>query len=93
MCPDKINGVDVTPEDYSKMAAAIYDKLSNPDIIPLSYLDAWQTLTRLHLKNDGYLVLYQLMENIHPALNQTVFWMKEPGFMILTASTSFPPHL
>lgn len=52
------------------MASTLYQKLQDPDVIPLEYMAIWNIINRYAEQNDGYKVLYTMLELVHPALQK-----------------------
>ncbi len=52
------------------MAATLYEKLGHTDVIPETYSRYRNILDRYVDTNDGYLVLYEMLEDEHPAMKQ-----------------------
>jgi len=69
LCPMRVNGIRIDTDRYSEMKAALYHFLAQRSIIPSDYSDLRNIVNRHVLNTDGYRVLYEIMERIHPALN------------------------
>jgi len=69
LCPRMVNGIRIDNERYSDMKAALYHFLAQRSIIPSEHIDLRNIINRHVLNTDGYRVLYEIMEWIHPALN------------------------
>ena len=52
------------------MASTLYQKLQNPEVIPLEHTAIRNIINRYAEQNDGYKVLYAMLELVHPALHQ-----------------------
>jgi hypothetical protein len=52
------------------MANALYQLLVSPDTIPFEYTEIRNIIHRNASTTDGYSTMYEIMEQIHPALNQ-----------------------
>jgi hypothetical protein len=52
------------------MASTLYQKLQNPEVIPLEHTSIRNIINRFAEQNDGYQVLYAMLELVHPALHQ-----------------------
>jgi hypothetical protein len=52
------------------MASTLYQKLSNPDVIPMEHTSIRNIINRFAEHNDGYMVLYAMLELVHPALHK-----------------------
>jgi len=70
VCPAKYNHQPITPRRYRTMASTLYQKLQNPEVIPLEHTAIRNIINRYAEKNDGYKVLYAMLELVHPALHQ-----------------------
>ena len=69
LCPVVYQGVTITSTRYRDMAFSLYQLLAQPAIIPNEYTDL-RNIIDLHANSqDGYQVLYDIMENIHPRLD------------------------
>ena len=62
LCPEYWNGVLITDSRYIEMAGCLYQKLASVDVIPLEYTHARNIVNRFAEANDGYKVLYALLE-------------------------------
>jgi hypothetical protein len=49
------------------MASTLYQKLHNADVIPRDYTAIRNIINRFSEHNDGYKVLYAMLELVHPA--------------------------
>jgi len=70
VCPAEYNSFPITPRRYRMMASTLYQKLQNPDVIPHEHTAIRHIINRYAEQNDGYKVLYAMLELIHPALHQ-----------------------
>ena len=68
--PPSHNGHTFTDQEYEDMAATLYEKLGHMDVIPETYSRYHNILDRYVDTNDGYLALYEMMEDEHPAMKQ-----------------------
>lgn len=68
LCPNDYDGVVITDARYYKMAATLYEKLSDSECIPERCQQPRNVIDRYVDANDGYQVLYELMEDHHPAM-------------------------
>lgn len=66
ICPESHNGHLFSTTEYEDMAAALYKKLSDPNVIPSSYVKHRNIADRYAEDNDGYMVLYEILEDTHP---------------------------
>ena len=64
VCPKEINGVTLTQSRYDLMAGCLYQKLAQPDTVPLEFTFARNTVNRYAEANDGYAVLLDLLASI-----------------------------
>jgi hypothetical protein len=70
LCPTSHNGHTFTDLEYEDMAATLYEKLDHIDVIPEQYSRYRSIIDRYVDTNDGYLVLYEMLEDEHPAMQQ-----------------------
>jgi len=70
LCPNEYDGVVITDARYYKMAATLYEKLSDSECIPERCQQPRNVVDRYVDANDGYQVLYELMEDYHPAMKR-----------------------
>jgi hypothetical protein len=70
LCPIEHNGHYFSEEEYDGMAAALYEKLSDPAVIPLNYQKYRNIINRYAEENDGYAALYEILEDSHPLLQR-----------------------
>lgn len=68
LCPKAYNNVLITEQRYQSMASTLYQKLQNPDVVPLDHTSIRNIINRFAETNDGYQVLYAMLELVHPAL-------------------------
>jgi len=73
VCPAKYNNRPITPHRYRTMASTLYQKLQSPDVVPLEHTAIRNIINRYAEHNDGYKVLYAMLELVHPALHQDTF--------------------
>jgi len=68
LCPDIHCGFII--DDYRRqlMASTLYQKLQNSEVIPLEFTSIRNIINRFAEANDGYQVLYAMLELVHPAL-------------------------
>jgi len=67
-CPTIIGDHNVTQTKYNRMAMALYEKVSSYEVISADYLTMRNIVIRYALQHDGYHILYELMEDVHPNL-------------------------
>jgi len=70
LCPVSHNGHTFTPMEYEEMASTLYKKLGHTDVIPEQYGCLRNIIDRYVDTDDGYQVLYELLEDEHPAMKQ-----------------------
>ena len=70
LCPPSYNGHIFTDVEYENMAATLYEKLGHTDVIPDQYNRFRNIIDRYVDSNDGFLVLYEMLEEEHPAMKQ-----------------------
>ncbi len=68
LCPVKVNGTVITEQRRQLMASSLYQKLQNVDVIPMEYTSIRNIVNWFAEHNDGYKVLYAMLELVHPAL-------------------------
>ena len=57
------------------MAAALYEKLADTSCISEEYPHIWNIIDGYTEDNDGYQIMYEVMEEAHPALQRDpVYW-------------------
>jgi hypothetical protein len=70
LCPDSYGGTLIDKHRKQVMAGTLYQKLQSHDVIPLEYTAMRNIINRYAEKNDGYDVLYAMLELVHPALQK-----------------------
>lgn len=70
LCPGEYDGIPITDDRYYKMAATMYEKLSDSECIPDRCHQLRNVIDRYVDANDGYQVLYEFMEDHHPAMKR-----------------------
>jgi hypothetical protein len=70
LCPATYNGIPIAEKRYQQMASTLYQKLQQPDVIPLEHTSIRNIINRFAEHNDGYMVLYSMLELVHPALQK-----------------------
>jgi len=70
LCPATYGGIPIDAHRRQIMAGTLYQKLQSPDVIPVEYTAMRNIINRFAEKNDGYEVLYAMLENVHPALQK-----------------------
>ena len=69
LCPTAIFSIPITVSRYHTMKTTLYHFLAQRHIIPPEYNDLRNIINRNALQTDGYRVLYDIMERIHPRLD------------------------
>jgi hypothetical protein len=70
LCPEKVNNIPITPWRKQAMASSLYQKLQSTDVIPMDYTAIRNIINRFAEHNNGYEVLYAMLELVHPALQK-----------------------
>jgi hypothetical protein len=70
LCPTSMNGHTITDQYYADMATTLYEKLSHTEVIPTSYQCYRHIIDKYVDDNDGYQVLYEMLEDEHPSIHQ-----------------------
>ena len=68
LSPNSYNNITISEHRKHSMANTIYQKLQNPDVIPMEYTSIRNIINRCAKSTDGYAVLYSMLELVHPAL-------------------------
>jgi hypothetical protein len=68
LCPNSYNNIVISEYRKQSMANTIYQKLQNPDVIPMEYTSIRNIINQYAKSTDGYAVLYSMLELVHPAL-------------------------
>lgn len=61
LCPATYNSIVITEQRYQSMAKTLYQKLQNPDVIPMEHTSIRNIVNRFAECNDGYQVLYAML--------------------------------
>jgi hypothetical protein len=69
LCPQEYHGIPITPTRYRDMAFSLYQVLAQNTIITDAHSDVQNILNRHASTQDGYHVMYDIMERIHPKLD------------------------
>jgi hypothetical protein len=64
LCPPTYNGYQIDDERYKLMAGCLYQKLASFETIPAEFSSARTVINRYAEANDGYKVLYNLIEHL-----------------------------
>lgn len=70
LCPEDHDEHTFDDEEYHQMAAALYEKFADTQCISEDYQRIRNIIDRYNEDNDGYQILYEIMEDAHPALQQ-----------------------
>jgi hypothetical protein len=70
LCPAQVNGLPITEHCRQPMASTLYQKLHNMEVISMEYTSIRNIINRFAERNDGYEVLYAMLELVHPALQK-----------------------
>jgi hypothetical protein len=70
LCPADHDGHIFDDEEYHQMAAALYKKFADTQCISEDCQRIRNIIDRYNEDNDGYQILYEIMEDAHPALKQ-----------------------
>jgi hypothetical protein len=68
LCPTHHKDIPIDQHRQQLMASTLYQKLQSTDVIPLEYTSIRNIINRYAESNDGYQVLYAMLELVHPAL-------------------------
>ena len=69
LCPNNFHGTTIKSSRYHDMKCTLYHFLAQTSIISVDHHDLRNIINRCALNTDGYRVLYDIMERIHPALD------------------------
>jgi len=72
LCPREVSGYQITVERYDIMKCTLYHFLAQRTIISVENTDLRNIVNRHALSTDGYRVIYDIMQRVHPALNTDV---------------------
>jgi hypothetical protein len=72
LCPRHHRGTPLDSCYRQRMASTLYQKLQSTDIIPMEYTSIRNIVNRFAEANNGYKVLYAMLELVHPALQTDV---------------------
>jgi len=70
ICPKKYYGTRIDATRYKDMSNALYQLLLLPDTVPYEYTEVRNIIHRNATTSDGYVTVYEILEQIHPVLNQ-----------------------
>jgi hypothetical protein len=74
LCPIEVYGIRISLTRYNMMKTVLYHFLAQRTIITTTYTDLRNIINRHAVLTDGYQVLYEIMERIHPALDPDVIF-------------------
>ena len=80
MYPKRVNGVTITLTRVRAMSNAIYNHLFDPNFVSDNYSVAKAALKRASNNLDGYLVLHQMLEPLHPRIGDSNVSIKLPTY-------------
>ena len=69
LCPTEVSGYAISVARYDSMKCSLYHFLAQRSIISIDHTDLRNIINRQALTTDGYRVLYDIMQCLHPALN------------------------
>jgi hypothetical protein len=69
LCPTEFYGVIIIPSRYHEMKTPIYHFLSQSTTISADDYDVCNIVNKYAWNTDGYQALYDIMAQIHPALD------------------------
>ncbi len=72
LCPKHYQGTLISHYHHTQMASTLYQKLQDTDVIPMEYMAIRNIINWYAEENDGYKVLYSMLELVHPALQHDV---------------------
>lgn len=70
LCPYSFGGHVFSDMECWAMAATLYEKLSWTDVIPTTYNKVHNIISHYVDLNDGYLILWEMMEDEHPGMQK-----------------------
>jgi hypothetical protein len=62
--------MEISPRRKQIMGSTLYQKLQSYEVIPMEYTAIQNIINRFAEHNDGYEVLYAMLELVHPALQK-----------------------
>jgi len=77
LCPTHHHNIPLDSSRQQVVASTLYQKLQSTEVIPMEYTSFRNIINRFAEANDGYKVLYAMLELVHPAL-QTDAVMSPP---------------
>jgi len=70
LCPTHYRGWEIDEYRKQTMGSTLYQKLQSIEVIPMEYTSIRNIINRFAEDNDGYKVLYAMLELVHPALQR-----------------------
>lgn len=70
LCPQQYQNIPIMAHRRTQMASTLYQKQQDTDVIPMEYTAIHNIINRYAKLNDGYKVLYAMLELVHPALHK-----------------------
>jgi hypothetical protein len=74
LCPTTVHGLKINISRYNEMKGTLYHFLAQRTIIGAEHTDLRNTINRHAVSTDGYHVLYEIMQRIHPTLDPDVLF-------------------
>jgi hypothetical protein len=74
LCPTTVHGFKITMARYNDMKSTLYHFLAQLTIIGTEHTDLRNIVNRHAVSTDGYHVLHEIMQRIHPALDPDVLF-------------------
>jgi hypothetical protein len=74
LCPTSVYGFKITLARYHEMKGTLYHFLAQRSTISTDHTDLRNIINRHAVSTDGYHVLYEIMQRIHPALDPDVIF-------------------
>lgn len=68
LCPLQVNSTEIIAHRRQLMTSSMYQKLQNVDVIPMDFTSISNIVNHFADHNDGYAVLYAMLELVHPVL-------------------------
>jgi len=94
LCPREVSGHKITAGQYDTMKCTVYHFLAQRTIITPDYTDLRNIINRQAISTDGYQVLYDIMQRVHPKLNTDVtFLYHSPPTTVIYMSISLSLRL
>jgi hypothetical protein len=70
LCPTHVHDVEISPRRKQIMGSTLYQKLQSIEVVPMEYTAIRNIINHFAEHNDGYEVLYAMLELVHPALQK-----------------------